>query len=43
MSLGLPINRQQGVKLAWIAGRTNTDRGYDADTALLAWSYMWGN
>jgi hypothetical protein len=43
LSLGLPINRQQGVKLVWIAGRTNTDRGYDADTALLAWSYMWGN
>ena len=43
LSLGLPINRQQGVKLAWIAGRTNTDRGYDADTVVLAWSYMWGN
>ena len=42
LSLGLPINRQQGVKLAWLSGRTNTERGYDSDTFVFAWSYMWG-
>ena len=42
VSLGLPINRQQGIKLALISGRTNTDRGFDVDAAILAWSYMWG-
>jgi len=43
LSLGLPINRQQGFKLAWISGRTNTDRGFDDDNFVMAWSYMWGN
>ena len=42
LSLGLPINRQQGVKLAWISGRTNNNRGYDGDIFVFGWSYMWG-
>jgi len=40
VSVGLPINRQQGVKLAWIGSRTHKASGFDSDNIVLAWSMM---
>jgi len=40
VSFGFPINRQQGVKIAWIGSRTHKPTGFDSDNFLLAWSMM---
>ena len=40
VSLGLPINRQQGIKLSWIRGETERSVGADSETFLLGWSVM---
>jgi len=40
LSLGLPINRKQGIKLSWLRARTQKDTGLDQDTVLVAYSVM---
>ncbi len=40
LSLGLPINRTQGIKLSWLRARTQKDTGLDLDTVLMAYSVM---
>jgi len=42
LSLGLPINANQGLKLAYYSGNTNTSLGSNNDTLLAAWSINWG-
>jgi len=41
-AIGVPINRRQGFKLAYIHGETNKNTGSDYDSVLLAYSVMWG-
>ena len=41
LSLGIPINRAMGFKLAYIGTRTQEDTGADTDTFSLAFSMMW--
>lgn len=38
ISVGLPINRQQGIRLAWVRLRTDNDDNADFDSLVLAWS-----
>jgi hypothetical protein len=40
LSLGVPINRQHGVKIAWLRNRTQNDTGADFDSLVFAWSMM---
>ena len=42
LSLGLPINRQQSLKLSYINFNTQKVTGVEIGTYLLAWSYAWG-
>jgi hypothetical protein len=42
LSLGLPINSRNGIKLAYVGGSTKVDRGDDYARVLLAYSVMWG-
>lgn len=37
LAVGLPINRRQGVKLAWLTSRTQEPQGKDEDTLIFAW------
>lgn len=41
-SFGFPINRRQGIKLAFQHGRTTQETGVDYNRYILAYSYMWG-
>jgi hypothetical protein len=41
LSLGIPINRAMGFKLAYIGTRTRESTGADTDTFSLAFSMMW--
>lgn len=41
LSLGIPINRAMGFKLAYIGTRTQEDTGADTDTFSLGLSMMW--
>jgi hypothetical protein len=41
-SLGYSINRYQGVKIAFVSGKTVENTGVDFDTISLGYSYMWG-
>ena len=41
-SVGLPINRRQGIKLAYQRGSTTQTTGVDYDRYILAYSLMWG-
>jgi hypothetical protein len=41
-SVGLPINRRQGIKLAYQRGSTTQATGVDYDRYILAYSLMWG-
>jgi hypothetical protein len=41
-SVGLPINRRQGIKLAYQRGNTTQATGVDYDRYILAYSLMWG-
>ena len=43
ISVGLPIDRQHGLKLAFMRGATNQDTGVDYDRLILAYVYMWGD
>jgi hypothetical protein len=40
LAVGLPINRQQGVKVAWLSSRTQEFNGSDSDSLLVAWQYI---
>lgn len=40
LSFGFPIDRRQGVKLAYMRGRTQKPTGADSDSLILAWSVM---
>jgi len=40
LSVGLPINRKQGMKLAWVRFRTLADVGMNSDSLILAYSVM---
>jgi len=42
LSVGFPIDRRQGVKLAYVRGDTHNDTGTDSNQYLLAYSMMWG-
>lgn len=42
LSFGVPINKRQGVKLSFVGGETQEDRGNDYKRVLLAYSMMWG-
>jgi hypothetical protein len=41
-SFGIPINRRQGIKIAYMHGETTEDTGDDYDRLILAYSMMWG-
>ena len=40
LSVGIPINRQQGLKVAWVRSRTQNDTGSDMDSINVGWSYI---
>jgi len=40
LSFGFPINRMQGIKIAWIRGRTQKRTGADIDSIALGYSIM---
>ena len=40
LSLGLPISKTQGVKLAWLRARTQKDTGSDSDSLIVGYSVM---
>jgi len=40
LSFGFPINRKQGLKVAWVSGRTQKPTGADIDSLLLSYSVM---
>jgi len=42
VSLGIPINPRQGMKIAFAASETNTDSGSSLDGVLIGWSMMFG-
>ena len=42
LSFGFPINRQQGVKIAYMGGESTENTGNDYQRFLLAYSMMWG-
>ena len=42
-SVGFPIDRRHGLKLAFMRGTTNRDTGVDYDRLIVAYAYMWGN
>ena len=39
LAVGIPINRQQGIKIAWLRWRTLEDNGVDRDDLVVAWQY----
>jgi hypothetical protein len=41
LSMGIPLSRTMGIKLAYIGTRTQEDTGADADTFVAAVSVMW--
>ncbi len=42
LSVGFPIDRRQGVKVAYQIGRTSETIGVDYERVILAYSLMWG-
>ena len=40
LSFGVPINRQQGLKLSWIRARTQNDKGADLDSISVGWTLV---
>jgi hypothetical protein len=40
LSFGLPIDRRQGIKIAWIRGRTQKSTGADIDNLSVGYSVM---
>jgi hypothetical protein len=43
VAVGVPINRRQGFKLAYIRGDTSKSTGNDYNRVLFAYSMMWGS
>jgi len=41
LSMGIPVNRAMGFKLAYVGARTQEDTGADSDTFSLGFSVMW--
>jgi hypothetical protein len=41
LSLGIPLHRQLGFKIAWISTRTLSDTGADSDSLTAGFSLMW--
>jgi hypothetical protein len=41
-SFGFPIDRRQGVKVAFQRGHTTEETGVDYNRLILAYSLMWG-
>lgn len=39
VAFGFPINRQQGIKIAWLRWRTQEPNGVDRDDIAIAWRY----
>jgi hypothetical protein len=39
LAIGMPVGTKQGLKFAYIRGRTNTDKGADTDSLAIGWSY----
>jgi hypothetical protein len=42
VSLGVPINKRQGLKLVYFTSDTNTSFGTNTDALIAAWSINWG-
>ena len=42
-SVGFPIDRRHGLKLAFMRGTTNQNTGVDYDRLILSYAYMWGH
>ena len=42
ISVGLPVTRRQGIKLAYVGGGTEATTGDDFSRLLMAYSVMWG-
>jgi hypothetical protein len=42
LSFGMPITRQQSVKITWINADTNVVIGSSSDTLVLGWTLNWG-
>jgi hypothetical protein len=40
LTVGVPINRQQGLKFSWIATRTRIDTGADLDGFNVGWTFL---
>lgn len=40
LSFGVPINRQQGLKLSWLRARTQNDKGADLDSISVGWTLV---
>ena len=40
LSLGMPINRQQGLKFSWLRARTRNDKGADMDSFSVGWTLL---
>lgn len=40
LSLGVPINHQNGLKFAWVRNTTQNDQGADFDSLVVAWSVL---
>ena len=41
-SFGFPIDRQQGIKLAFLRGSTSRATGVNYDSLIVSYAYMWG-
>ena len=41
LSAGIPVNRQIGIKIAYIGTRTDQDTGMDTDTVTVACAFQW--
>jgi len=39
-SVGFPVTRKQGVKIAYVHGKTRTDTGADTESLVLGWSLL---
>jgi len=39
LAIGVPVGKRQGVKFAYVRGRTNTNKGADTDSLVIAWSH----
>jgi len=42
-SMGVPVAKNQSIKLTWLSGRTQNQAGRDSDNLLLSWSMRWAN